>query len=445
MRMDVSRRTFLATAGAATAAALAPGRLLAAVQKHTPPAPDLSSWAAVKALFPLARDKAHFAGFYIASHPKPVADAIAAFRRALDENPYLEVEQRMFASETENVLRDVCRSAATYLGARPDEIAITQNTTTGLALVYHGLPLAPGDEILVTEHDHYVHHEAVRTAALRAGATTRRVALYEDASKTTTDDVVARIERAIRPETRVLGVTWVHSSTGVRLPIRAIALLVAQVNARRGAERQLLFVVDGVHGFGCLDESVADMGADFFSAGTHKWMFAPRGTGVLWGRVDRWPLLRPTIPSFASMPLFRAWMNGEAPGPTTAAMVTPGGFQAYEHQWAMSAAFEMHAKLGRARIAKRIRALNDQLKQGLVAMKQVHVHTPLDAEVSAGIVAFEVAGLKPEQVVAKLLEKNVVASTSPYRVSYARLSAGLINDEKEVDTALSAMRGLAGA
>ena len=443
--MDVSRRTFLATAGAVTAGALVPGRLLAAVKKNTPPAPDLSNWAAVKALFPLAHDKANFAGFYIASHPKPVSDAISAYRRALDENPFLQVEHRMFESETANVLAEVCRAAATYMGAKPEEIALTPNTTTGLALVYHGLPLGPGDEILVTEHDHYSHHEAVRTAALRAGATTRRVALYEDASNVTTDDVVARVEKAIRPETRVLGVTWVHSSTGVRLPIRAIAFLVAQVNAQRDATKPLLLVVDGVHGFGCIDDPAAELGADFLSAGTHKWMFAPRGTGVLWGRADRWPLIRPTIPSFASLPLFQAWMQGEPPGPTTAAMVTPGGFQAYEHQWAMSAAFAMHAKIGRARVATRIRTLNDQLKQGLDAMKQVHVHTPMAADVSAGIVAFEVAGLKPEQVVAKLLEKNIVASTSPYRVTYARLSAGLINDEPEVDAALRAVRGLAGA
>jgi selenocysteine lyase/cysteine desulfurase len=443
--MDVSRRTFLATAGAATAATLAPDRLLAAVQKHTPAASDLSNWAAVKALFPLARDKAHFAGFYIASHPKPVSDAILAFRRALDDHPFLEVEHRMFESETANVLLEVCRTASAYMGAKPEEIALPQNTTTGLALVYHGLPLAHGDEILVTEHDHFSHHEAVRTAALRAGATTRRVALYEDASKVTTDDVVARIEKAIRPETRVLGVTWVHSSTGVRLPIRAIAFLVAQVNAQRDANKPLLLVVDGVHGFGCSDEPVAELGADFFAAGTHKWMFAPRGTGVLWGRADRWPTLRTIIPSFASLSLYEAWMKGEAPGPTTASMVTPGGFQAYEHQWAMSSAFELHAKLGRARVAARIRALNDQMRQGLADMHHVHVHTPLASDVSAGITAFEVAGLKPEQVVARLLEKNIVASTSPYRVSYARLSAGLMNDEQEVDTALRAVRGLAGA
>jgi len=443
--MDVNRRTFLATAGAVAAATLAPSRLLAAAAKHTPPPPDLTTWSGVRAQFPLSHDVAHFAGFFITSHPKPVSDAIQAFRRAIDENPYLVVDHRMFESETSSVLADVCKAAAKYMGASPDEVALTPNTTTGLALVYHGLPLAPGDEILVTEHDHYVHHEAVRTAAARAGATTRRVALYEDASQTTTDDVVARIEKAIKPETRVLGVTWVHSSTGVRLPIRAIGFLVNQVNAQRDPKRQLLFVVDGVHGFGCTDESAAELGCDFFSAGTHKWLFAPRGTGVLWGRADRWPLIRPTIPSFASLAPYEAWMKGEPPGPTTAAMVTPGGFQAYEHQWAMSAAFDMHAKMGRPRVATRIRQLNDQLKQGLSAMNHVKLHTPMAADVSAGLNAFEVDGLKPEQVVAKLLEKKIVASTSPYRVNYARLSAGLINDEKECDAALRAVREIAGA
>src|SRR5213595_2054375 len=133
--MDINRRTFLATAGAATAAALAPGRLLAAVAKHTPAAPDLSNWAAVKALFPLAHDRVHFAGFYITSHPKPVSDAIQAYRRAIDENPYLLVEQRMFTSETENAQFEVRRAAAKYMGGEPEEIALTPNTTTGLALV----------------------------------------------------------------------------------------------------------------------------------------------------------------------------------------------------------------------------------------------------------------------------------------------------------------------
>jgi len=443
--MDVSRRGFLAATGTLAASTVAPGRLLAAVAKRTPPPPDLSRWSDVKALFPLQRDLAHFASFYLVSHPKPVREAIEAFRRALDDSPYLAVERRMFESETQNVLLEVRRAAAGYMGADASDIALTPNTTTGLALVYHGLPLAAGDELLATEHDHFSHHEAVRTAALRAGATTRRIALYDDSAQATAADIAGRVERELKPETRVLGVTWVHSSTGVRLPIRAIADVVARANAKRDAARPILLVVDGVHGIGCVDATAAELGCDFFSAGTHKWLFAPRGTGVLWGRPDRWPLIRPTIPSFGSLPLFEAWMAGEPPGPTTAAMVSPGGFLAFEHQWAMTAAFAMHERMGRARVAARIRQLNDQLKKGLAAIKRVRLRTPMDPELSAGIVAFEVEGLKPEAVVAKLLEKKIVGSTSPYRVTYARLAASLVNDEREVDAAIAAVREVAVA
>jgi isopenicillin-N epimerase len=174
-------------------------------------------------------------------------------------------------------------------------------------------------------------------------------------------------------------------------------------------------------------------------------MFAPRGTGILWGRADRWPRLRPTIPTFASLDAFNAWMREDtAPRPTTAFDMSPGGFHAFEHQWAMTAAFAFHERIGRARVARRIRDLNDRCKAGLAAMRRVTLHTPRDPELSAGLVAFEVDGVSPEDVVKRLLARRIVASTSPYRVTYARLAPSLVNDPAEVDRALEAVRAIAG-
>ena len=68
-----------------------------------------------------------------------------------------------------------------------------------------------------------------------------------------------------------------HSSSGIRLPIREIA---AALRARSGPP--LTLVVDGVHGIGAVDETIATMGCDYFCAGAHKWMFAPKGCGFLW-------------------------------------------------------------------------------------------------------------------------------------------------------------------
>ena len=441
--MVLSRREFLASAAASAAALAIPGRLLAAVERETPPLPDLSSWAAVRAQFPLAKEYLHFSSFFIASHPKPVRDAIEGYRRALDANPFVTVEHGLFHSPTDNLYVKVCEEVAPYLGAQPSEVALTPNTTTGLALVYHGIPFKAGDEILTTTHDHYVQHECARLAAARTGATVRRIVLYDKSSEANAGQIVDRIRAAFQPRTRLLGVTWVHSSTGVRLPIRAIGDVVAEVNRARDPNDRVVFLVDGVHGLGCSDETIAETGCDFFSAGTHKWMFAPRGTGLLYGRTASWAQLRPLIPSFASFENFEAWMNDQPPPATTAGQMSPGGFIAFEHQWAVSAAFRFHRQIGRKRVADRIRALNDQCKAGLAAIPSVVLHTPRDPALSAGIVCFDVQGLKPEQVVERLLEKKIVASTSPYKVTYARLAPSLVNDPGEVDTAVAAVRALA--
>ena len=126
-------------------------------------------------------------------------------------------------------------------------------------------------------------------------------------------------------------------------------------------------------------------------------------------------------------------------------MVTPGGFTAYEHQWAMGAAFRFHQQIGPARIAARIRELNDQCKSGLARIDRVTLHTPMRPEISAGLVAFEVDGISPDDVVKRLLEKRIIASTSPYRVSYARLAPSLMNDPSEVEKALAAVRSIVAA
>ena len=442
--MDTYRRAFLAANAAALGAALVPGHLLAAASANTPPMPDLAHWDQVRGQFRLSPEYLHFAGFYIASHPEPVRAAIDGFRKALDENPFLVVERGMFEAETDNMQRKVRIDIAEYLGARAEDIALTPNTTTGLALVYHGLQLKPGDEVLVTVHDHVVHHESIRLSTERNGASVRKITLFDEAASASVDQIVSRIRSEIRPHTRSLGVTWVHSSTGIRLPIRQIADVVAEANKDRAPEQRVVLIVDGVHGIGAVDATIAEMGADFFCAGTHKWMFAPRGTGIVWANAENWARLKPLIPSFSSEELYNAWTEGRLPrGPNTADRVSPGGFLAYEHQWAMGAAFRMHQQIGRARIAERIATLNTQIKEGLAAMPGVTLHTPRDPKLSAGICCFEIAGHKPEDIVKALLARKIVASNSPYAVTYARLSAGLMNMPEEIDKALAATRAVA--
>ena len=428
----IERRQFLT--GLAVAPLAASCAQPQASPPQTPASQTADTWERVRAEFALSPQWIHLAGFLLASHPRRVRDAIESHRRALDDNPALVVEQRGDSGP-------ILKPAAAYLGVQPESIALTDSTTMGLALLYHGLPLTAADEVLTTTHDHYSTHESLRLATARAGATLRKVPLYARASEATVEAMAHAIELSLTAATRIVAITWVHSSTGVKTPVRAIAEVIARANTNRPPERRVWLCVDGVHGLGIENTSMPELGSDFFVAGTHKWLFGPRGTGIIWGKPELWPSLRPTIPAFGMAP-YLAWLQGKEPPPTSAEVMTPGGFHSFEHRWALGEAFAFHLELGKAAVEARIHELNRQCKAGLAAMKHVTLHTPLDAAVSSGIVTFEVAGLPPAEVVKRLHAKHIVASTTPYAPSYARLAPGLLNTPAEVDAALREIRAL---
>ena len=437
--MSINRRRFLFNTGLTLAGIAASYKSVSdtAFALETTNANDLSSWANVRAQFAVSPEYIHLSSFFLASHPRPVREAIEKNRRALDDNPLMAVEEEEFGQPLK-----IEKAVAEYVGGKPEEIALTDSTTMGLALVYHGLPLKAGQEILTTAHDHYSHHESIRLAAERVSATVKKIKLFDDFKSISEEEIVGRIKKAITPKTRVVGITWVHSSSGLKLPVRAIANAVTEANKGRADADKTLLVVDGVHGIGAADEIIAGMGADFFAAGTHKWIFGPRGTGIIWGKAENWKIMRPVIPSFSGGP-YGAWMMGTELKGMQASWISPGGFHSFEHRWALPAAFEFHKQIGRAQVAGRINALNDQAKEGLAKMKNVKLYTPRGSKLSAGLICFDVEGMKPAAVVQKLLEKRVIASQSPYGVSYARLAPSLLNTPEEIETTLGYIRALA--
>jgi selenocysteine lyase/cysteine desulfurase len=410
----LDRRSFLVRTGAALAATGVGGRFADLEELAIAAAPARGlSWAEVRRQFRLDPRLVQLGGLYLASHPAPVRAAIERHRRGLDANPvgYLHAH----GPELE---ADVLRAAASYLGARGADIALTDSTTMGLGLLYNGLVLKAGDEVLTTAHDFYATHRALELKAARSGASVRRVRLYDEARNASADAIVSALTGAIGPRTRVVAVTWVHSSTGVKLPLRQIA---------DGLRGDVLLCVDGVHGLGAENVTVGALGCDFLVSGCHKWLFGPRGTGLVWGKPGAWDSVTATIPSF----------SGEG---TPGAAMTPGGFHSFEHRWALAEAFRFHQRIGKARVEARIHALARRLKAGLAAMGHVTLHTPQADALSAGIVCFEVDRLSPDAVVAALARRRIVATVTPYSPPYARLAPAVFNTPAEIDRALGAVR-----
>jgi isopenicillin-N epimerase len=436
----MDRRQFLIRTGAALGASLLSGVTDSRIVSADPrSASRLDSWEAVRAQFSLSPDLVHMAGFFLASHPTPVREAIERHRRGFDADPigyWLEHEEKQEAA--------VMRAAADYLGAAPSDIALTDSTTMGLGLLYGGLSLEQGQEILTTIHDHYSSDMSIRLRAERTGAKVRHIALYRDIKIVTRDELVESIVTHLRPETRIVAVTWVHSSTGLKLPIRQIAEQLAQTNAQRDPEQRALLCVDGVHALGVEAFRIDEVGCDFLVAGTHKWMFGPRGTGLVWGHPRAWPSTNAIIPTF-NTEAYEVWTKDAPPHPIPQSVyMTPGGFHSFEHRWALDQAFLFHQAIGKARVTERIHALNDQLKDGLAGIRHVKLHTPRSSDLSAGIVCFDVEGMKPEEVVERFRQRGIVGSVTPYANHLARLAPSLLTSPEDVDKTLAAVRQLAG-
>ena len=398
----------------------------------TPPT-DLTTWDNVRSQFLLEPDAAHFSAFVFASHPAPVRTAIEQWRSALDADPV-----RVVGEETQND-ETVRTAAARYLEVPPEEIALTDSTTMGLGLVYNGLKLRPGDHILTSQHDFYSTHESLRLAAARAGARVQKINLYNDPATASAEQMVSTVRKAVRPNTRVVALTWVHSSTGVKIPVSAIADALTEINDRRDPRNRILLCLDAVHGLGAEEATPAALGCDVFISGTHKWLFGPRGTGLVWARRDVWDRFAPIIPTFSG-PSVGAWLFGERAPFQFGLDGTPGGYHSFDHRWALTDAFDFHDAIGKERIADRTRELASRLKEGLAALPNVRMVTPVDQELSSGIVCCSVSGLEPPLVIETLRrDHGILASVTPYRTQYVRFGTSIVTTPEQVDAVVEAI------
>lgn len=406
----------------------------ATAKAATANSPDLSDWQTVREQFNVDFQLSHMAGMLLSTHPRPVQKAIEEHRQGLNDNPVdhlIDHRSSVRGHLDEDAEEWAMRAAGRYLGMDHANIALTGNTTMGLAMVYNGLDIEADQEILTGHWNHWATEGSLQYRSQKTGCSIRRAVMYDDLATTTQDELVDRLIDEIGPATRVVAVTWVHSVSGLKLPVARIGQRIEEINADRSISDRIIYCVDGVHGFGVEDVAMPDLHCHFFIAGCHKWLFGPRGTGIVAATPDAWQYITPTTPTF----------SGHL---TPGRRFTPGGFHAYEHRWALHEAFNFHFDIGKSRIQDRIHDLSDHLLEELAAMDHVQLRTPQDRALTSGIITFEIAGHSSAGVIQHLRSHDVIASTTPQTHRVPRLSPGLLNDASDVERTLDAIASLGG-
>ncbi len=186
------------------------------------------------------------------------------------------------------LVRAAAREVASFVGAAGDDVVFVDNATSGVNTVLRAVPLMAGDEILLTDQSYGAVMNAARFVAARRGATIKVVeAPYP---RFDADELVARIDRAIGPRTRLLVIDHVTSSTALVLPVAAIA--------ERCRARGVAVLVDGAHAPGAIPLDVPSLGVDYYTGNLHKWAQAPQTAAFLWAAPPRQAGLHPLVISW---------------------------------------------------------------------------------------------------------------------------------------------------
>ena len=173
--------------------------------------------------------------------------------------------------------------AAGFFGCDTSEIMITNSTTSGMNAVAQGLRLKAGDHILITDQEHSGGLMCWNYLAKYCGAIVDKINIPPGENNSVL--VLQRIKENLRKETRLVSVSHVLSSTGLRMPIAEISSL--------ARDNGSLCIVDGAQAAGAIEVNVKKLGCHAYATSGHKWLMGPKGTGILYISKDARDLIRP--------------------------------------------------------------------------------------------------------------------------------------------------------
>ncbi len=255
------------------------------------------------AAFELSPDFIHLNHGSYGAVPREVRLEQERLRAAIERNP-----TGYFQDELPDAMRSMAAHVAQRLGGRSEDWVFCENATAAVSAVLHSLPLEWGDEILTTSHAYGAVLKAMSLVAERRGAKLQIATLPPLLEHE--DQVVEAVRFALGTRTRLLVVDHITSATATILPVKRIAELARDVGVP--------VLVDGAHAPGQIALDVPQIGADWYTGNAHKWMFAPRGCGLLWTTPARYGQIRPAVLSHGTDQGYTAafdWVGTRDPTP----------------------------------------------------------------------------------------------------------------------------------
>jgi isopenicillin-N epimerase len=413
-----NRRDFLRKFSTASVAALALPSLASANTFQNLRVPgaerDESYWELVKRQFAL-RDKIMVNAANLCPSPHLVNDQVLAFQQGLAADVSFQ-----FRAQFPELRKKTVAALSEFVGASPGELGITRNTSESNCILVNGLDFKPGDEIVLWDQNHPSNKDSWMKRAKRTGAVVKLVTTPVSPKSTT--ELVDVFAKAMTSKTRLVSFSHISNLSGIRLPAKEICAMARSKGA--------MTLLDGAQSMGFLSLDLQDIGCDFYTSSTHKWLMGPLENGILYvnqAQIDKvWPNV-----------IGAGWHDDTTTVDEKLCIV---GQRNETTLAALRQVTLFHSTIGKIEVQRRAQFLAMHMKEEMGKISGVSIVTPMDTELSGGVLVIQIAGKDPQEVYQGLYSKYKIAAAS---VGGIRFSPHIYNTLADADHVIDAVKEIA--
>ncbi len=344
---------------------------------------DEDYWSVIQNSFTVTRGIINLNNGGVSPSPRIVTEALVRYIwQQEDATAYTMWQILEPQSET------IRTGLAGVFGCDPEEIAITRNASESLEILLMGMDFKPGDEILTTTQDYPRMLITLRQREKREGLVLKLIQIPVPPKNL--NDITALFERGITTRTKLILISHQINLTGQITPVKAVC----DMARAKGIET----IVDGAHSFAQFDFRQKDLGCDYYGTSLHKWLYAPKGTGMLYVKRDKieklWPLMAAESKQAGDIRKF------EEIGTHSAAP-----------KLAIGEAMLFHNGIGGKRKEARLRYLSRYWMNRLKDVPKIRFNTSFDPAQSCAIANVHIEGTNPSAVGSYLFNKHHIFTT----------------------------------
>jgi isopenicillin-N epimerase len=373
-----------------------------------------SYWRLVKGQFPIKPNFIMLNAANLCPSPHMVRERVSRLTDDLDGDVSFQNRAKFDALREE-----AGRKLAALMSASEDELAIVRNTSEANNIIVNGLELKAGDEVVIFDQNHPTNNVAWDVRAARFGFTVKRVSLRNPPESV--EEILKTFQSALSNKTKVLSLTDVSNTTGVRLPSKELC--------RMARERGIHTHVDGAQTFGSLAVNLHELGCDSYSGSAHKWFMGPKEAGLLYIRRERIAQIWPSVVGVG-------WGDKVETASKGARKFETLGQRDDAAVSAMGTAVDFHNLIGSARIEARIRELTAALKEGCARIPGARLLTSTRPELSAGVCVLTFEGKDTRKIYEALYAKHRIAAAPTGGI---RFCPHIYITMEEIDRTISAV------